>query len=156
MSTQAASGKIEYGAMVEDGPMYVTMRIDKQLFGIEVKHVRDVLRQQKVTSIPLASPEIAGSLNLRGRIVTVIDVHRRLKLPPRDKELKSTFVVVELKGELYSLMVDSVGEVLTASAAMIEKTPANLSGCWKEIASGIYKLDGELMVLVDVPTLLTL
>ena len=137
-----------------DGPMYVTMRIDRQLFGVEVKHVRDVLRQQKVTAIPLAAPEIAGSLNLRGRIVTVINVRCRLGLPAREPELKSTFVVVELKGELYSLMVDSVGEVLTASAAQIEKTPANLSDCWKEIASGIYKMDGELLVLVDVPTLL--
>lgn len=143
-------------SLLADGPMYVTMCIDKQMFGIEVKHVRDVLRQQKITPIPLAPPEVAGSLNLRGRIVTVINLRNRLKLPVHEGGGQNTFVVVELKGELYSLMVDSVGEVLTASTARIEKTPANLNSCWKDIASGIYKLDGELLVLVDVQSLLTL
>ena len=142
-----------------EGVMYVTMCIDKQLFGIEVKNVRDVLRQQKVTPIPLASPEISGSLNLRGRIVTVINLRRRLNLPTREENIggkpnSNTFVVVEHKGELYSLMVDSVGEVLTASNDKIENVPSNLNSGWKDIASGIYKLDGELLVLVNVQSLL--
>ena len=142
----------------EEGTMYVTMCIDRQMFGIEVKHVRDVLRQQKVIPIPLAPPEIAGSLNLRGRIVTVINLRRRLNLSPRDMVQNAgatnSFVVVEHKGDLYSLMVDSVGEVLTASNSRIEKVPTNLNSSWREIASGIYKLDGELLVLVNVQSLL--
>jgi len=142
--------------LAADGPLFVTMCIDKQMFGIEVKNVRDVLRQQKITSIPLSPPEVAGSLNLRGRIVTVIDMRKRLKIAPTENTQQNTFVVVELKGELYSLMVDSVGEVLTASTNMIEKVPANLNQEWKNIASGIYKLDGELLVLVDVQSLLSL
>lgn len=136
--------------------MYVTMRIDGQLFGISVKHVRDVLRGQKITSIPLSPKEVAGSLNLRGRIVTVIDVRERLRLPPLASGSKNMFVVVEYKNELYSLMVDSVGDVLTASQAMIEKVPANLNGAWKEVASGIYKMSDELLVIIDVQTMLTL
>jgi purine-binding chemotaxis protein CheW len=134
--------------------MFVTMRIDTQLFGISVKHVRDVLKEQKITSVPLAPQEVAGSLNLRGRIVTVLDVRKRLRLGNKESDAKGMFVVVEHKNELYSLMVDSVGEVLNVAAGAIEKTPANLGGAWKEVASGIYKLDGELLVIIDIKTLL--
>lgn len=137
-----------------DENMYVTMRIDQQLFGISVKNVRDVLRSQRITQIPLASKEVAGSLNLRGRIVTVINVRRRLNLPEREGDGKNMFVVVEHKGDLYSLMVDSVGEVLSVSSDAIEKTPANLQGSWKEVATGIHKLAGELLVIIDVKTML--
>jgi purine-binding chemotaxis protein CheW len=146
--------KLELG----EGVMYVTMCIDNQMFGIEVKNVRDVLRQQRIIPIPLAPPEIAGSLNLRGRIVTVVNLRKRLNLPAKEivsgSETSNTFVVVEYKGDLYSLIVDSVGEVLTASHAMIEKVPTNLNSAWKDIASGIYKLDGELLVLVNIHSLL--
>jgi purine-binding chemotaxis protein CheW len=136
--------------------MYVTMRLDKQLIGISVDVVRDVLLRQAVTPIPLAAKEIAGSLNLRGRIVTVIDVRRRLNLPERVNNSEGMFVVVEHKNDLYSLIVDSVGEVLTVSAAETEKTPANLNGAWKDVAMGIHKLSNELLVIIDIHAILTL
>ena len=151
-----AKAELHHHTDAVDGPMFVTMFVDKQMFGIEVKHVRDVLREQSITSIPLAPPEVAGSLNLRGRIVTVIDLRRRLQLQPKADGVAATFVVVELKNELYSLMVDSVGEVLTSTLANIEKVPANIAPHWKDIATGIYKLEGELLVLVDVQTLLNI
>jgi len=156
MSTQMNISSATSPILGNDSNMYVTVRIDNQMFGIVVKHVRDVLRGQYVTKIPLAPKEVAGSLNLRGRIVTVIDVRQRLRLPPLAENAKNMFVVVEHKGELYSLQVDSVGDVLTVSEAMIEKVPANLSGAWREVASGIYKLSEELLVIIDVQTLLTL
>jgi len=136
--------------------MFVTMRIDRQLFGVPVKNVRDVLRQQQITRIPLSPQEVAGSLNLRGRIVTVIDVRRRLGLPESADTGGSMFVVVDYKGELYSLMVDSVGEVLNVAQNAIEKTPAHLSGAWKDVATGIHKLVDELLVIIDVKTMLSL
>ena len=118
--------------------------------------MRDVLRHQKITPIPLAPPEVAGSLNLRGRIVTVIDLRKRLNLQDTMINTDCTFVVIEIKGELYSLMVDNVIEVLTIPAVHIEKTPANLGNAWKDIATGIHKLPDELLVLVDVHALLKL
>jgi purine-binding chemotaxis protein CheW len=152
-----SAGASHSAAMIEaDGPMYVTMSVDKQMLGIEVRHVRDVLREQAITPIPLAPLEVAGSLNLRGRIVTVIDLRKRLQMPPRSGDVRPSFVVVDYRGELYSLMVDNVGEVLTSSLANIEKTPANISAQWKDIATGIYKLENELIVLVDVQTLLNI
>ncbi len=150
----SATSRVNHLADTADGPIYVTMVVDGQMFGVEVKHVRDVLREQAITPVPLAPPEVAGSLNLRGRIVTVIDLRKRLGLPPKPAGMKASFVVVELKHELYSLMVDSVGEVLTSSLANFEKVPANLADHWKSIATGIYKLEDELLVLVDVQSML--
>ena len=158
MSTQALVAET-HGSIAHfdaDSQMYVTMRIDRQLFGVNVKYVRDVLRHQKVTPVPLAPKEVTGSLNLRGRIVTVIDVRRRLGLPARAQtDDRTMFVVIEIKGELYSLDVDSVGEVLTVSDSEVEKPPAHLDDSWQGVASGIYKLSGELLVIVNVQTLMS-
>jgi purine-binding chemotaxis protein CheW len=146
----------EHNLIDADSQMYVTMRVDNQLFGIPVVNVRDVLRQQKITEIPLSAPEIAGSLNLRGRIVTVINLRRRLRLSERKNDEKSMFVVVEYRSELYSLMVDSVSEVMTVSDRNIDKSPTNLGGAWKDVTTGIFKLSGELLVIMDVQKLLTI
>lgn len=133
---------------------YVTMTIADQLFGIPVLQVQDVLGHQRITRIPLAPPEVAGSLNLRGRIVTAIDVRLRLNLPPRQKKSAGMSIVVDLRGELYSLMVDSVGEVLSLSNDDFERNPATLDPRWREVSTGIYRLNGQLMVVLDVPRLL--
>src|SRR3546814_3480216 len=92
---------------------YVTMTIAGQLFGIPVLTVQDILGPQKITRIPLAPPEVAGSLNLRGRIVTAMDVRLRLGLAPRAEGEPAMSGVVDQRGESYSLLVDSVGEVLS-------------------------------------------
>src|SRR5689334_17114366 len=96
------------------GPVqYVSLTIGDQMLGIPVLNVHDVLTPQRITRVPLAPGEVAGSLNLRGRIVTAIDVRRRLCLPPRTDKGPCMSVVVEHSGESYSLIVDGVGEVLT-------------------------------------------
>jgi purine-binding chemotaxis protein CheW len=133
---------------------FVTMLIDGQLFGIPVLTVQDVLGAQKITRIPLAPREVAGSLNLRGRIVTAIDVRLRLDLPPRKPSEKGMSVVVDMGGELYSLMVDSVGEVLSVPAAKFERNPPTLDPKWREFSLGIYRLEGKLLVILDVAKLL--
>ncbi len=133
---------------------YVTMYINGQLFGIPVSTVQDVLAPQKITRIPLAPPEIAGSLNLRGRIVTAIDVRLRLGLSRDDQTASGMSVVVDYGGELYSLMVDSVGEVLSLALASFERNPPTLDLQWREFSAGIYRLDDELLVVLDVARLL--
>src|SRR5499427_9289807 len=95
----------------------VSVTVADQLFGIPVLQVQDVLGPQRITRIPLAPPEVAGSLNLRGRIVTAIDVRLCLGLDKRPAEMRGMSVVVEHGGEFYSLIVDNVGEVLTLPAA---------------------------------------
>lgn len=133
---------------------FVTMWVADQLFGIRVLEVQDVLGAQRIARIPLAAPEIAGSLNLRGRIVTAIDVRERLNLPHRADGTKTMSVVVEHKGELYSLIVDKVGEVLSLPAADFEKNPATLDPRWQEVSNGIYRLKETLLIVLDVARLL--
>lgn len=133
---------------------YVTMFIDGQMFGIAVLTVQDVLGPQKITRIPLAPREVAGSLNLRGRIVTAIDVRLRLGLKRPQDDNKGMSVVVEQGGELYSLMVDQVGEVLSLPVAKFERNPPTLDPMWREFSAGIYRLDDKLLVVLDVAKLL--
>jgi len=133
---------------------YVTMYIENQLFGIPVLTVQDVLGPQKITRIPLAPREVAGSLNLRGRIVTAIDVRLRLGLPPRPANERGMSVVADQGGELYSLMVDQVGEVLSLPNAKFERNPPILDPLWRDFSLGIYRLEGKLLVVLDVGTLL--
>lgn len=133
---------------------YVTMYIEGQMFGIPVLTVQDVLGPQKITRIPLAPREIAGSLNLRGRIVTAIDVRLRLGLPNRSEDNKGMSVVVDMHGELYSLMVDQVGEVLSLPQAKFERNPPTLDPMWREFSAGIYRLEDKLLVVLDVAKLL--
>ncbi|MGE4281009.1 MAG: chemotaxis protein CheW [Magnetospirillum sp.] len=133
---------------------YVTMFIDGQMFGIAVLTVQDVLGPQKITRIPLAPREVAGSLNLRGRIVTAIDVRLRLGLKRPQEDNKGMSVVVEQGGELYSLMVDQVGEVLSLPVAKFERNPPTLDPMWREFSAGIYRLDDKLLVVLDVAKLL--
>src|SRR5271165_596912 len=150
-STRRGSHEI---ASTEDHEDFVTMFIEGQMFGIPVLVVRDVLGPQKITRIPLAPPEVAGALNLRGRIVTAIDVRRRLDLPPRAANVAGMSVVVEHKGEPYSLMIDSVGEVLSVPFEAYERNPATLNARWREVSGGIYRLDGKLLVVLEVDLLL--
>lgn len=133
---------------------FVTITIGDQWFGVPVLKVQDVLDTQTITYIPLAPPEVAGALNLRGRIVTAIDVRRRLKLPDRESDKGSMSVVVDHGGELYSLIVDSVGEVLSLPAATFERNPSTLDPVWQSISAGVYRLDGKLLLVVDVENLL--
>ena len=133
---------------------YVTMSIADQLFGIPVLKVQDVLGPQVITRVPLAPPEVAGSLNLRGRIVTAIDVRLRLSLEPRQNEKPSMSVVVEHDGELYSLLVDTVGEVLSLNVKDYQRNPPTLNPRLREFSDGIYRLNGSLLVVLSVASLL--
>jgi purine-binding chemotaxis protein CheW len=136
-----------------DSREYVTATIDGQLFGVPVLSVQDVLGPQRLANIPLAPNEVAGALNLRGRIVTAIDLRRRLGLPAADKQA-SMSIVVDHHGELYSLLIDEVGEVLSVPAGSYERNPPTLDSRWREVSGGIYRLDGSLMVFLEVDRLL--
>lgn len=152
--SQAGYGGPNSEVHSDDSEEFVTMTIDDQLFGIPVLMVQDVLRSQKLRRVPLAPPEVAGALNLRGRIVTAIDVRKCLQLHERDDDSLGMSIVVDHHGELYSLIVDSVGEVLTLPADLFETTPATLNSVWKTVSKGVYRLKDKLLLVVDVDRLL--
>lgn len=133
---------------------YVTMSIGGQLFGIPVLKVQDVLGSQTITRVPLAPVEVAGSLNLRGRIVTAVDVRLRLGLPKRENDKGAMSVVVEHENELYSLLVDSVGEVLSLESRDYQRNPPTLNPRLREFSDGIYRLNDSLLVVLSVSSLL--
>ena len=143
-------------AATDEAQVLVTLTVADQLCGVPVLAVRDILGEQVITRIPLAPPEVAGSLNLRGRIVTAIDLRRRLRLPPPPLNQARMSVVAEQGGELYALLVDQVSEVLSLDASMFERNPPTLEKCWAEFSTGIFRLDGRLLVVLDVSRLLAL
>ena len=136
--------------------IFVTLTVADQLCGIPVLSVRDILAEQTITRIPLAPPEVAGSLNLRGRIVTAIDLRRRLHLAPAPKDMERMSVVAEQGGELYALLVDQVSEVMSLPATAFERNPPTLPPSWAAYSAGIYRLRDRLMVVLDVTRLLAL
>ena len=133
---------------------FVTMLIADQWFGIPVLGVQEVLGPQKIARVPLAPEEVAGSLNLRGRIATAIEVRKKLGMPAREEGQNEMSIVVDRKGELYSLGIDSVGEVLTVSRSEFENNPPTLEPAVREISQGIYRLEDKLLVVLDVDRLL--
>jgi purine-binding chemotaxis protein CheW len=146
--------KSSSGAEAHGAREFVSMTVAGQLFGIPVLTVQDVLGEQRITRVPLALPEVAGTLNLRGRIVTAIDMRHRLGLDARPKEITGMNVVVDRGGELYSLIVDAVGEVLSLEAELYERNPSTMEPGWREFSVGVYRLQNELMVVLDVAKLL--
>ncbi|MCH7865787.1 MAG: chemotaxis protein CheW [Proteobacteria bacterium] len=136
---------------------YVTFTIGDQMFGIPVLRVQDILTPNLIAPVPLAPPEVKGSINLRGRIVTVIDVRIRLGLPERDeKDGKSMGVTVEQDNELYTLLVDKIGDVISLSKEFYEKNPATLDPLWREFSNGVFRLEEKLMVVLDIDNLMNL
>jgi purine-binding chemotaxis protein CheW len=128
----------------------VSVWLGKQLVGLPVAQVQDILGPQQITHVPRSEKEIAGVLNLRGRIVTAIDLRTRLGMAKRDASIPGMSVVVEHKGELYSLLIDKVGEVLNAPLDRYEQDTGALSADWREVASGVFRLDSQLLVVLDV------
>ena len=133
---------------------YVTAAIGAQLFGLPILRVQDVFKPERVTRVPLAPPEIAGVLNLRGRIVTLIDMRRLLGLGERQDKAPRMAIGVETRGESYGLLIDSVGEVLKLDDAGREPPPVNLDPRLARVCAGIHRLEGQLLVVLDVDRVL--
>jgi len=133
---------------------YITVTIGSQLFGMPIEGVHDVFRLTGMTPVPMSRPEIAGVLNMRGRIVTAIDMRRRLDMAARKSEDAPMAVGIEHGGESYGLVIDEVGDVLSLPIANIEPNPVNLDPRWARVSSGVQRLEGDLLVILDVERIL--
>jgi purine-binding chemotaxis protein CheW len=135
---------------------YVTFTTAEQLFGLPIERVQDVFKPARITRVPLAGPDIAGVLNLRGRIVTAIELRSRLGLGARDPGRLAMAIGIELRGESFGLLVDTVGEVLKLSDSEREPNPINLDRNLGRVSAGVYRLDGQLLVVLDIDRVLDL
>jgi purine-binding chemotaxis protein CheW len=133
---------------------YVTFTTAEQIFGLPIARVQEVFRPARITRVPLAGAQIAGVLNLRGRIVTAIDVRSRLGLQAREEGLAPMAIGIESRGESFGLLVDTLGEVLRLSDSDIEANPINLDRKLADVSSGVHRLDGHLLVVLDVDRVL--
>ncbi|MEM8799684.1 MAG: chemotaxis protein CheW [Pseudomonadota bacterium] len=136
---------------------YVTIRLADQLLGLPVLQVQDVLKAQPVTRVPRAPGWVAGVLNLRGRIVTAIDLRGRLGLTPRSGGAhQSMSIVVDRGKEPFAFLIDSVGEVLHLDRSEFEKNPVTLDPRWRQVSAGVFRLDSELLVILDIDALINI
>ena len=133
---------------------YVTAVVGGELIGLPILRVQDVFVPEGLTRVPLAPAEIAGVINLRGRIVTLIDLRCRFGMPPRAQGATAMAIGVESCGESYGFMIDNIGEVLRLSEAEREPNPVNLDPGLARISSGIHRLDGRLLMVIDVERVL--
>jgi len=129
---------------------YATFFVDGLFFGIDVLQVQEVLRYQEMTRVPLAPEVIEGLINLRGQIVTAVDMRRRLKLQPRaDGRTPMNAVVRSEEGAAVSLLVDEIGDVLEVSSETFEPPPENVEASARELLEGVYKLKDRLLLILD-------
>ncbi len=147
---QAANGN----AVPTDTTDYVTVFVGETMFGLTIDRVHDVFVPAGITPVPLAPREIVGLLNLRGRVVTALCLRRRLGIPARETGSAEMAIGLEQAGETFALIVDGVGEVLKLGADTQEPVPINLDDRWRDISLGVHRLDGRLLVILDVDALL--
>ena len=132
-----------------------TFLLDGLLFGVDVMNVQEVIRLQDMTPVPLTSAIVRGLINLRGQIVTAIDMRPRLSLPDRAKDAEPMNVVVRTTDGVVSLLVDEIGDVLEVSDDAWERSPETMTAQLRDVVSGVYKLPGRLLLSLDVERVAT-
>jgi purine-binding chemotaxis protein CheW len=145
----AADPALPKSELVEASGQFSTFFVADLFFGVDVLNVQEVLRSQQMTPVPQAPEMIAGLINLRGQIVTAIDMRRRLGLPPRSGDKPPMNMVVRTSDGAVSLLVDEIGDVLEMDAATYERPPENLDPAARELIRGVYKLKGRLLLVLD-------
>ena len=135
---------------------YCTFFLDGHYFGIDVLQVQEVIRYQEMTRVPLAPAVVRGLINLRGQIVTAIDLRRRLELDDRPADRPPVNVVLHTDDGAVSLLVDEIGDVLHVPAAAFERPPETLRGAARELIQGAYKLHDRLLLVLDTDKVLQL
>lgn len=141
---------------MSDSRQFATFFVNNLFFGVEVLKVQEVIRYQEMTRVPLAPTMIQGLINLRGQIVTAIDLRRRLELPTRPADQLPMNVVVRSEDGAVSLLVDSIGDVLEIQEDSYERPPETLNAVARELIKGVYKLKERLLLILDTERTMSL
>ena len=142
---EPADGEGERGRDVQ----YVTFHLGRPLYGIEIRRVREIVRVESITPIPQAPPHVAGVVNLRGRLIPVLSLRKRLGLPAAEQTKDSRIVIVESAGRPLGLIVDRVGQVTRLAAALLEPPPEE-AGIAREFVSALGRAPETVLVILDL------
>jgi purine-binding chemotaxis protein CheW len=132
-----------------DSRQFATFLVNDLFFGVGVREVQEVLRFQAMTRVPLAPKVLRGLINLRGQIVTAIDMRERLGIPPAERAELPINLIVRADEGAVSLLVDEIGDVIDVDSASFERVPETFSEGIKQIIDGVYKLDGQLLLVMN-------
>lgn len=133
---------------------FCTFYLDGYFFGVDVLTVQEVIRYQQMTRVPLASGVVSGLINLRGQIVTALDLRRQLELRDRPSDQSPMNVVVQTDDGAVSLLVDEIGDVLEVDEASFERPPETIHGPVRDLIRGVYKLRDSLLLILDTEKVL--
>ena len=133
---------------------FVTATIADQLFGIPIGRAHDVFTVATVTPVPLAPPDVLGLMNLRGRVVTALDIRQRLGFPRSALAPGALAIGIESGGDAFGLVVDRIGEIVTVDGSGLDDNPVHLDTIWSDLSRGVYRLENELLVVLDVDAVL--
>jgi len=141
---------------MSDSKQYATFFLGNLFLGVEVRKVQEVIRYQEMTRVPLAPNMVQGLINLRGQIVTAIDLRRRLELPALEENRLPMNVVVRSDDGAVSLLVDEIGDVVEIEDETYERPPETLTGVARELVTGVYKLKDQLLLILDTDLTVTI
>lgn len=144
MSTQALAP-----ATTRTAEQYCTFWVADLFFGVAVDEVQEVLRHQPMTPVPRADGAVTGLINLRGQIVTAVDLRVRLGLPPRESDQLPMNVIVRSRGEVVSLLVDDIGDVIDTAGLELEPAPSNLPSTVQEVVTGVLSFPETILLVLD-------
>ncbi|HCB14818.1 MAG TPA: chemotaxis protein CheW [Gammaproteobacteria bacterium] len=139
-----------------DNHQLCTFFLEDRFFGVDVEKVQEVIRYQVVTPVPLAPPVVRGLINLRGQIVTAIDLRRLLQVGDPQDDHRPINIVVQTRQGTFSLLVDRIGDVLEVDQSCFERPPDTLEGIARELIQGTYKLQGRLLLTINIDKLFNL
>ena len=134
----------------------ILIHIGNHIFGINISIIHDVLFEQKITSVPLAQPEIMGVINLRGKIVTVLNMRKILGLKDFDDRVRKNHIIIQYNDELFDIVVDKVGEVITFDSNEILQTPIIIDSEWQKIVIGIVKQRDTIVSLINTDKIIAI
>jgi purine-binding chemotaxis protein CheW len=141
---------------VNERKQYCTLRVGDLFLGIDVGRIQEVLRDTSFTPVPLSDSSIRGLINLRGQIVTAIDLRRRLGLDDTDDQTRTSTMVLGTAEEPLAVVVDSVGDVVEVDAESFEPPPDTLKGEARRMIDGAHKLERSLLLILNLETVMTL
>ena len=133
----------------------VSFKIGEEEFGVDITKVQEIIRMVDITRVPNAPHFVEGVINLRGKVIPIIDMRKRLELDSKDYDKDTRIVVVEIEGKIVGFIVDSVSEVLRINQAVTEAPPPMVAGINSEFITSIAKLDDRLLILLDLERVLT-